>query len=76
MLYTQRYSLYSVQLHEFSLSFVLNKNICSTHSWDHPTPAWPRLCPVGAVSVRLQLSSCLSTYRSWKLLDLVRSDAS
>lgn len=44
----------------------------SIHSWDHPPPAWARLCPVGVVSARLQRSSCLSTCRSWRLSDSVR----
>lgn len=47
---------------------------CSIHSWDHPPPAWPLLCPVAAVSVRPQPCSCRSTCRSWRQSDSVRRD--
>jgi len=45
---------------------------CSIHSWDPPPPVWPPLCPLAAVSVRLQPCSSQSTCRSWRRLDSVR----
>lgn len=51
----------------------LNMRWCrSIPSWGRPPRAWPPLCPSGAVSARLQPSSCASTYRSWSCSGSVR----